>query len=86
MAKLQNFFEPINFHDLAYNFKGPNLGPISFIEFKGPNHIFKSIKNGDIALENVEKEQMKLKSNLNPINQGPKYNKSLQQLNTIKNI
>ena len=44
------------------------------------------MQNGDIALEDVEKEQAKLKSDLNHINQGPKYNKSLQQLNTIKNI
>ena len=71
---------------MTYKFKGPNFAPISLIEFKGPNYIFKSIHNGDIALEDVEKEQLKLKSDLNRINQGPKYNKSLAQLNTIKNI
>ena len=86
LAEIQKSFGPIDFHDLTYNFKGPNLAPISFIEFKGPNHTFKSILNGDIALEDVEKEKIKLKSDLNHINQGPKYNKPLEQLNTIKNI
>ena len=86
LAEIRKSFGPIDFHDLTYIFKGPNLATISFIDFKGPNHIFKSMQNGDIALEDVEKEQAKLKSDLNHINQGPKYNKSLQQLNTIKNI
>ena len=69
---------------MTCNFKNPNLAPVSFIEFKGPNHIFKSIHDSDIALENVEKDQIKLKSDLNHINQEPKYNKSFKQLNTIK--
>ena len=69
---------------MTCNFKGPNLAPISFIEFKGPNHIFKSLHNDDRALEDVEKEQIKLKSDLNGINKGPKYNKSSEQLNTLK--
>ena len=86
MAEIRKSLEPNNFHDLTYNFKGPNLAPINFIELRGPNHIFKSINNGDIALEDVEKEQIKLKSYLNDINQGPKYNKSPEQLNRIKNI
>ena len=83
-AEIRKSFEPIDFHDLHYNFKGLNLAPISFIKFNGPNHIFKNIFNGDIALEDVEKEQTKLKSDLYHINQGPKYNKSPKQLNIIK--
>ena len=39
-----------------------------------------------MALEDVEKEQIKLKSNLNHINQGLGRNKSPEELNTIKNI
>ena len=50
LAAIRKSFGPIDFHDLIYNFKGSNLAPISFIEFKGPNHIFKSINNGDTAL------------------------------------
>ena len=49
----------IDFSYLIYNFKGPNIGPISFIKFKGPNHIFKSIYDGDIALEDVVKKANK---------------------------
>ena len=76
MAEIRKSFEPIDFHDLTYNFKCPNLDPISFTEFKCPNHSFKSIHNGVIALEDVEKEQIKLKLDLKHITQGPKYNKS----------
>ena len=69
LTEIQKSFEPINYHDLTYNFNGPNLAPISFNKFKDPNHIFKSMHNGDIALEDVEKEQIKPKSDLNHINQ-----------------
>ena len=54
LAETPKSFEPINFYDLTYNFNGPNLNPISLVEFKVANHIFKSIHNGDIALEDVE--------------------------------
>ena len=86
IAEIQKSFEPIGFHDLTYNFKGPNVASVGFIDFKGPNHIFKSIHNDYRALENAGKEQIKLKSDLNHINQGPKHNKSPEQLNAIKNI
>ena len=76
----------IDFLDLTYNFKDPKIAPIHFIRFEAPNRIFKSIHNGDIALEDVEKEQTKHKSDLKYINPGPKYNKSPEQLNTIKNL
>ena len=71
---------------MTYNSKGPNFAPIRFIEFKGLNQTFKSIDNADIALEDVEKEQTKFQSDLNHRNEGPKYSKSLGQLNTTKNI
>ena len=67
-AEIRKNKEPIDFLNLSYNFKGPKIVPISFIKFKGPNNIFKSIYNGDIALEDVEKEQTKLKSDLKHIN------------------
>ena len=35
---------------------------MTFIDFKAPLHIFKSIYNGDVTLEDIEKEQIKLKS------------------------
>ena len=42
-----------------YNFTGDSA-PISFIGFQGPLHIFKSIYDGYVALEVVEKDQKNL--------------------------
>ena len=30
----------IDFNNLTYRFKGPNLAPIYFIDFRGPMHIY----------------------------------------------
>ena len=76
LAEIRKSVRPINFYDLTYNFKDPKIAPIRFIDFKVPNHIFKSIHDGNITLEEVEKDQKRLKSELGHINQGPKYNKS----------
>ena len=40
---------------ITYFYKG-SIAPIKFIGFKGPLHIFKSIYNGCISLEDVEKQ------------------------------
>ena len=76
LAEIRDSIKPIDFNNLTYYFKSSNIAPLSFIKFKGPNHIFKSIQNGNIALEDVEKEQKKFKSDLGHINQGPKQHKS----------
>ena len=86
MTEIGKNNQPIDFLDLTYNLKDSNITPISFIKFKGPNHIFESLYNGDIALEDVETEQRKLKSHPKQMRQGPRYNKSPEQLNAIKNI
>ena len=62
-AEIRKFFESIDFHDLSYNFNDPNLPPMSFFEFKDPNHVFQSIHNDDIVLEDAGKN----KENLNQI-------------------
>ena len=62
LAKTRESFEPVNFYDLSYNFKDSKIPSVSFIECNGPNNIFKTIHNVNIALEDVEKEQIKLKS------------------------
>ena len=49
-------------------------------------HIFKSIYNGDITLEDVEKEQTELKKDLGHIKQEDPKDKSPQQKKTINNI
>ena len=57
LAKIREFYKPINFNDLTYNFKDLKILPVGFIKFKDPLHIFKSIHNGDIPLEDIEKEK-----------------------------
>ena len=86
LAEARKNNQPIDFNDLAYNFKGFEHAPINFIKFKGPNRIFKSIHDGDIALEDVEKEQIKFKSDTIRINQGNPQHKSPKQTQTISNI
>ena len=59
---------------------------MGFIKFKGPLHIFKSIDNGDISLEDIEKEQMVLKRDLGRIKQRDPRDKSEEQKKAIDNI
>ena len=47
---------------------------------------FKSIHNGDIPLEDIEKEQIELKRDLGRIKQGDPRDKSKEQKKTIDNI
>ena len=56
LAKIRDSTKTIDFNNLTYNFTGDSAST-SFIGFKGPLHIFKSIYNGDIALEDVEKDK-----------------------------
>ena len=49
-------------------------------------HIFESIHNGDIPLEDIEKEQIELKRDLGRIKQGDPRDKSEEQKKTIDNI
>ena len=49
-------------------------------------HIFKSIHNGNIPLENIEKDQIELKRDLGWIKQGDPRDKSKEQKKTIDNI
>ena len=55
LAEIRGFTETIDFNNLIYNFSDDSA-PISFLGFKGPLHVSKSIYNGDIALEDVEKD------------------------------
>ena len=63
LAIIRGSFKPVNFYDLTYNFKDSSIPPVKFIEFKGPNTIFKDIRDGNITLEDVENEQKNLKQN-----------------------
>ena len=71
---------------MNYKFKDSNIPPVNFIKFKGLNTVFKDIHDGNIPLEDVEKEQKKLKAELGRIKQGNPKNKSEDQEKTIDNI
>ena len=79
-------YKPIDFNDLTYNFKDLRIPSVGFIKFKGPLHLFKSIHNGHIPLEDIEKEQVELKRDLGRIKQGDLRDKSEEQKKTIDNI
>ena len=78
---MRNSTKKILSNNLKYTFKDPNINPIDFIGFKCPLYIFKSIYDGNITLENVEKDQIKLKSDLGYIKQGNRKNRSKEQTN-----
>ena len=84
LAKIRESNEPIDYNDLIYYFKGDSA-PKHFIEYKGPMHIFKEIHNGDVSLEDTEKEQINFKRNLANIKQGNQKNRSKEQQKTINN-
>ena len=63
LAIIRKSFKPVNFYDLIFKFKNSNIHLENFIDFKGPNAIFKDIHDGDKVLEHVENEQKKLKHN-----------------------
>ena len=48
--------EKINFKNLIYDFKGLTSS-ISFLKYAGPMHTYAQLKNGEKALQQVEKEQ-----------------------------
>ena len=85
LAKIRKSFEPVDFYNFTYSFKDSKIPSVSFIEFKGQNTIFKSIHDGNIALEYVEKDK-KLKAELGRIKHGDRKNKSPEQTKTINNI
>ena len=73
-AEIRNSTKTMDLNNLTYNLKGPNIVLIRFIEFKGPLHILRSIHDRDKLLEDVEKDQINLKSELGRIKQGnPKH-------------
>ena len=86
LAEIRKSTKPIDpDEDLTYIFKG-NSAPISFNDFKGPMHIFKSIYDGDRILEDIEEEQIKLSSDLGHVNQRPPKYKTFEQLDIIEKV
>ena len=85
MVEIRDQSKKINFDNLTYFFKD-NTTSINFIGFKGPLHIFRSIYKGNIASEDVEKEQKKLESKLGALKQGNPKNRSKEQNNVKNNV
>ena len=67
MKEIQKISKEVHFINLIYYFKGPDIVPIDFTRFRGPLHIFKRIKNGNILLRKAEKENIQFRSELNKI-------------------
>ena len=64
LAKIRESYEPVDFNYLTYNFKDLRISSVSFSKFKGPMHIFKSIRKGYTTLEDTEEEQIELKKGI----------------------
>ena len=86
LAKICGSYEPVDFIHVDYNFKDLRISSVNLSKFKGQMHIFKRMYNGDIPLEDVEKEQIELKKDLGRIKQGDPKDKSPEQKETINNI
>ena len=86
LTKTRESYKPVDFNDLTNNFKDLRIPSVGFIKFKGLLHILKSIHNGEIPLEDIEKEKIELKRDLGRIKQGDPRDKSEEQKNTIDNI
>ena len=86
IGDIYNISKEIDFNNLIYYFKGPNIAPINLIGFKGPMRIYNEIMNGDITIENIEEDQKQFKSKLNKITARNPKHKSKIQIDTIKNI
>ena len=84
-AEIRNPPKKIDFNNLQYKFIGDSQ-PIKFIKFKGPLHIYNSIHNGNITLEDVEKDGKDLKSDLGRIKQGNPKIRSKEQSEVIDNV
>ena len=75
----------IDFDNLIYNFKDPTSS-INFGKFGGPIYIYGHMKNGDITLQQAEKQQNDFGKELNEITSGNPKHKSNSQLYIIKNV
>ena len=86
LAETRDSSKPIDYDNLTCNFKGPNISPINLIEFKGTLNIFESIYDGNRSLEDVEKDQIRLKSDVGHIKQGNPNDKLEGQFKVIDNV
>ena len=60
MDEILKMRKKIDFDKLIYEFKGPTSS-INFGKFGGPIYIYGHMRNGDITLQQVEKQQKDFK-------------------------
>ena len=70
MDEIQKIGKEFDLNNLTYYFISPNIAQINFIRFRGPLHVFEEIKNGNLLIEKIKKEQENFKSNLGEITSG----------------
>ena len=70
MDEMQKLGKEFDLNNLTYYFKSPNIAQVNFIRFRGPLHVFEEIKNGNLLIEKIKKEQENFKSNLGEITSG----------------
>ena len=83
MDEILEMSREINYSNLVYDFTGPTSS-IDFATFRGPIYTCNKLKKGDKTLQQVEKQEKKIKSVLNVITRGLK--KSQRQSAIIKNV
>ena len=70
MNKIYNMSEEIDFNNLTYHFKCPDLPSINRVGYRGPLHIYENIRNGNVSIEKAKEYQKQFKSNLSTITTG----------------
>ena len=85
MDEILKMRDKIDFNNLIDNFKIPTSS-INFGKFGGPMYIYGHMKNGDITLQQVEKQQKDFKKEFNEITSGNPKHKSHNQLCAIENV
>ena len=56
MGEIREISKEINYNNLAYHYITTGIRPTNLIEFRGPLHIFKEIKNGNKITPAAEEE------------------------------
>ena len=81
MDEILKMSDKINFN----NFKGP-ISSINFGGYGDPMYIYGYMKNGNTTLQEVEKQKINFKKELNEITSGNPKHKSSSQLYAIENV
>ena len=61
MDEIQKMGKEFDFNNLTYYLKSPNIAQINFVRFRVSLHVFEEIKNGNVLIEKIKKEQENFK-------------------------